>query len=467
MRSWGLSRASLAAAVLLAFAPTAAFAHWHRGHGHAWGHWHLRGHSHRGYYSRCRINIESVAPRLITAGESAEVSGRLACTRRSSAGVTVELYAHSAGTPGFTPVQSTTTEADGAYKFTTAAEEVNTRFFVRALGAQSATKRLWVAAAVTLTGPAEGTQIETGVPETFSGTVTPADVGARVVLQRENAVVGDEWHRIGSGSVEPGGTYSIVHMFRVPGDASIRVLVRSDGINVPSGSNILEYEISQMQNPQLTIATTQDPITYGQPVTISGTLAGATEGQPVTLFARTKLQRGFAPIAEVKTGPGGSYSFAGQQPLYSTLYQARAGRVRSAILYESVEAVLTAEVSATTVEAGQPVTFSGTVAPDDSGHVIYLEAENASHTAFHVIQVARVLPGSTYSIIHQFYVPGTKVVRVEVPGGPRNGRAVSQPFTIQVTPAPASMLAPETPGNTSQPPAGQVEGAEREPALSK
>ena len=344
---------------------------------------------------------------------------------------------------------------------------MNTNFFVRSLGARSATKRLWVAAAVTLAGPAEGTQIETGVPETFSGTVTPADVGARVILQRQNAVVGDEWHRIGFGRVEAGGTYSIVHKFRVPGDASIRVLVRSDGINVPSGSNILEYEISQAQNPQLTIQTSQDPIIYGQSVVISGALAGATEGTPVTLFARTLHQHGFGPIAEVKTGPGGSYSFPAQSPVNSTLYQARTGSLRSAVLYEAVHAVLTAEVSTTTVEAGQPVSFSGTVAPDDSGHVIYLEAQNASGTAFHVIQVAHVLPGSKYLIVHQFYVPGSKVVRIEVPGGPGNGRAVSQPFTIQVTPAPASVLAPEAPGNTSQSPAGQVEGSEAEPALSE
>ena len=155
-------------------------------------------------------------------------------------------------------------------------------------------------------------------------------------MQRENAVVGDEWHRIGFGRVEPGGTFSIIHRFRVPGDASIRVLVRSDGINVPSGSNDLEYEISQAQNPKLTIETSQDPITYGQSVVISGTLAGATEGQPVTLFARTITQRGFAPIAEVKTGPGGSYSFPAQTPVNSTLYQARAGTIRSAVLYEAV-----------------------------------------------------------------------------------------------------------------------------------
>ena len=93
---------------------------------------------------------------------------------------------------------------------------------------------------MTLTGPPEGTQIETGAPnrETFSGTVSPADVGARVILQRQNAVTGDEWHRIGIGQVvaggSTGGTYTITHIFRVPGDASIRVLVRSDRLNIPS-----------------------------------------------------------------------------------------------------------------------------------------------------------------------------------------------------------------------------------------
>ena len=74
-----------------------------------------------------------------------------------------------------------------------------------------------------------------------------------MILQRQNAVTGDEWHRIGFGSVEAGGNYTITHTFRVPGDASIRVLVRSDRINSPSASTPLEYEISQAQNPSLTI----------------------------------------------------------------------------------------------------------------------------------------------------------------------------------------------------------------------
>ena len=442
-----------ASSLLLALAPAGASAH-----------------RHPSPLGRCRIDI-NVAPQPITAGEAAEVSGRLACSRHAGAGgQPVTLYAHVAGTAGYVPVQSTTTEANGSYKFTTAAEDANTSFYVHSHGAQSGRRRLRVAAQVTLTGPPEGAQIETGAPnkETFSGTVTPAtDVGARVILQRQNSTTGEEWHRIGIGTVQAGGVYSITHTFRVPGDASIRVLVRSDGLNIPSSSNELEYDISQTQNPSLTISSSADPIGYGQSVTISGVLAGATTSQPVTLLARTVHQHGFATVAETSTGAGGSYSFPAQTPVNSTLYEVKGAGQKSAVLYEGVRDVLTAEVSATTVQAGQALTFKGTVAPEHSGHVIYLERQNADGTGFHVVQIGHVLPGSTYSIVHQVYVPGTKVFRVDIPGGPDNGRAVSQLFTIQVTPAPASALTPEAPGNSSQPGEGQTNGSEAETPLGE
>lgn len=463
MRLRKLGPALLAATSLLAVAPAVASADQRSVN------------KHPSPLRRCRINIESVAERQITAGEQVAVSGRLKCNPSGKTGAQqITLYAHAAGTAGYVPVQSTITEANGSYKFTTAPETTNTSFYVRSHGAQSGSRRLRVAAAVTLTGPPEGTQIETGAPhqQTFSGTVNPADVGARVILQRQNAVTGDEWHRIGFGRVEAGGAYSITHTFRVPGDASIRVLVRSDGLNIPSESNMLEYEISQAQNPSLTIVSSADPITYGQSVTISGVLAGVTTSQPVTLEARTVHQHGFAPIAQISTEANGSYSFPAQSPVYSTLYEVKGAGQKSAVLYEGVKRVLTAEVSATTVQAGQPVEFKGTVAPEPSsaehntGHVIYLERQNAAGN-FHVVQVGHVLPGSTYTIVHQFYVPGTKVVRIDIPGGPDNGRAVSQLFTIQVTPAPASTLAPEAPGNSSLPGEGQTTGSEAETPLAE
>jgi hypothetical protein len=456
MRLRKLGPAVIAATSLLALAPAAASAH-----------------KHPGGLGRCSINI-SVAERQITAGEQVQVAGQLKCIPvAGGGGQAVTLYEYVAGTAGYVPVQSTTTDTSGFYEFKPPALNANTSFYVRSHGAQSGRKKAHVALQVTLAGPPEGTQIVTGAPnkQTFTGTVSPADVGARVILQRQNAVTGDEWHRIGFGQVvaggPTGGTFTIIHTFRVPGDASIRVLVRSDRINSPSPSNELDYDISQAQNPSLTILSSADPITYGQSTTISGVLAGTTTSQPVTLLARTVHQRGFAPIAEVSTDTSGNYSFPAQAPVNSTLYRVQGAGQKSAVLYEGVKDVLTAEVSATTVQAGEALTFKGTVAPDQTGHIIYLERQNAKGTAFHVVQVGHVLPGSVYSIVHQVYVPGTKVYRIDIPGGPDNGRAVSQLFTVQVTPAPASALTPEAPGNSSLPSEGQTSGSEAEPPLSE
>jgi hypothetical protein len=452
MRLEKLGPAVIAATSLLALAPAAASAH-----------------KHPSPLGRCAINIR-VAPHLVTAPEPVEVKGRLKCAPNALvANQPVTVYEHVAGTAGYVPALSTSTNANGVYEITSGPLNANTSFYVRSHGAQSGHKEARVAVQVTLAGPPEGTQIITGAPnkQTFSGTVSPADVGARVILQRQNAVTGDEWHRIGFGSVEAGGNYTITHTFRVPGDASIRVLVRSDRINSPSASTPLEYEISQAQNPSLTIVSSADPISYGQPVTISGVLAGATTPQTVTLLARTVHQAGFAPIAEVSTGAGGAYSFPAQTPVNSTLYRVQGAGQKSAVLYEGVKNVLTAEVSPTTVQAGEALTFKGTVVPDQTGHIIYLERQNAAGTAFHVVQVGHVLPGSVYSIVHQVYVPGTKVYRIDIPGGPDNGRAISQPFTIQVTPAPASALTPEAPGNSSLPSEGQTSGSEAETPLSE
>jgi hypothetical protein len=187
----------------------------------------------------------------------------------------------------------------------------------------------------------------------------------------------------------------------------------------------------------------------------------------VTLLGRTVHQQGFAPIAEVGTGAGGAYSFPAQSPVNSTLYRVKASGQKSAVLYEGVKDVLTAEVSPTTVQAGEALTFKGTVAPDQTGHIVYLERQNAAGTAFHVVQVGHVLPGSVYSIVHQVYVPGSKVFRVDIPGGPDNGRAVSRLFTVQVNPAPPSALTPEAPGNSSQPSEGQKTGSEAETPLTE
>jgi hypothetical protein len=461
MRSHKLGPAMLAATALLMGAPAGASAQKHPSpNGH------------------CRVSID-VAPRQITAGDQVVIFGRLACRGGAQAGgQTVKLYHHLSGSLGFTYVQSTTTDARGFYEFSRADGVVDTNrsWYVRSHRARSADRRIRVAAQVSLAGPPEGSQLLTGPANkvTFTGSVSPADVGAHVILQRQNAATGGEWHRIDSAVVQPGGGYSIVHRFLVPGDANIRTLVRSQGRNVPSPSNVLEYEISQAQNPALTIMASANPISFGQAVTITGTLTGGAS-KPVTLLARTDRQS-FAPVAEVMTDPNGNYSFPPQTPVNSTFYQVATanpvcaiapanvrapcnvphneGQVKSAVLFEGVRDVLTAQVSATTVQAGSQLTFSGSVAPSHSGHVLYLERQNASGQGFHVVQLGTVNPDSSFTIVHTVYDAGAKVFRVHIPGGPENQGAVSQAFAIQVTPGPAAALTPEAPGNAALPAEG-------------
>jgi hypothetical protein len=458
MRSRKLTTVITAVISLLVLAPSSALAH-----------------KHPSRHGRCVVSVD-VSPHEIVAGDPVVVFGRLRCFGpASAANQEVKLFHHLLGSPGSSFVQSTTTDAHGFYEIANADGVVETdrSYYVISHGARSAAKRIRVEAQVSLSGPPEG-QLLTGFANrvTFTGTVSPADVGARVILQRQNALTGNEWHHIDSGVVDASGTFTIVHRFIVPGDANIRVIVRSQRRNVVSESNVLAYSVSQAENPALTIQASADPIAFGEAVTLSGKLASGPN-QPVTLLARGRRQHGFAPVAQTSTNSAGEYSFPPQAPVNSTFYRVYAGRqvcpssppdaanclavrrVASAVLYEGVRDVLTAQVSATTVQAGQSVTFSGTVSPDHTGHVIYLERQNAHGPGFHVIQVSFVGAGSAYSIAHQLYDPGTKVLRVYIPGGPENQGAASQPFSIHVTPAPASTLMPESPDNSTLPPEGQ------------
>ncbi len=397
-----------------------------------------------------RHNISiAVSDNPVVTGDQLAIFGRL--RGPNNANRTVVLWHRINPRRFFTPIQRTRTDAHGFYAFLRQTGVVNTNrnWYVKSLRARSRTVHERVFSLVTLNGPANGSNLETGPAHrvTFSGTVSPFAVGDRVILQRQNANSGRGWHRIDRTRVRPGGTFSFQHTFRVPGDANVRVLVRATRRNIASVSDVLSYEISQAQNPALTLTSSANPLTVGQSTTLSGTLQGGA-GQAVNLFA--KMAGGqFTQVATTVADSSGNYSFV-QVPLHSTLYQARGGTKRSAQLFEGVRFLLTASEAPGTVDAGQPVTFSGTVAPDATGHVIYLQRQNAGGNGFHTVQVQNVAAGSVYSITRRLFVPGTKVFRVLIPGGPLNQGAASQTFTVTVNPASPQQVNGSQPDNNSE-----------------
>jgi hypothetical protein len=401
----------------------------------------------------CHIKLEAPAPRLVQSGETTLLTGALKCD--PSAGdqkQTVTFSQRVAGSSTSTTIGTAETNTEGRFQFTTPALERNSAFTAAAAGVTSGHRAVKVSPKVSISGPPDGSIIYTRMGPilhakgltlfpskvTWNGQVSPTEAGDEVVLQRENALSGEEWHRIGRTFVGPTGAYSISHVFSIPGAADIRVHVRRTKSNAAGISETLSYEILQAQNPNLTIYSSKNPLLYGEPVTITGE-DKAGMGVKLTLFARNAGTKTFTAVATTTTTTGGAYAFPAQTPLQNTTYKVAAaspgpGLLRnSAALFEGVKFLLTAAPSATTVSQGSSVVFSGTVSPTVAGHAVYLQIQDLSGIGFHVVDVGTVSSTGTYSITYAPFVKGTRKYRIRVPGDIAHQGAASTLFSITTT----------------------------------
>ncbi len=246
----------------------------------------------------CTVS-EAAEPHMITSGESAQIYGSLVCGGTGASGQSVTVYERSAGAGGLTVAGTTTTGTAGFYQVTASNLTTDSSFYAVAGNVQSPRRTVRVAPVVTgpeAPGHPDGSVLYTGRSNlvTFVGSVSPADKGAGITLQRETSSGYEEWHGIQNGFVGPGGVYVIRHRFVVPGDANIRVIVHRHGIfSVRGVSNAVSYEITQAENPRLTLSvspSTADPIKEGASVTLSGKVLGASNAA-VTLLSRTAHRR--------------------------------------------------------------------------------------------------------------------------------------------------------------------------------
>ena len=448
MRSPKLTSAILAAAALLVLATA----------GTAAARVHAHHHAQRNSAGKpCRVTL-SVAPRLVTAGETVLASGQAACS--PAEGQKVTIYQKSVGPGGYSIAAEAMTVAGGLYEAKLGPLDANTVFYATTGSVPSPHRQVRVAAQATFEGPQEGKTLFTGFAAArtnlFSGTVNPKEAGLLVVLQRENAVKGNEWHRIAATRTDANGNYSFTKRFYAPGASSLRVVVRPNRSHrfVSGFSTVKSYDISQAENPALMIFSATNPVSQGGSTVIEGTAPGLAD-TPLSLEARGAHSR-FTTVASTSTDQNGHYAFPAQTPAVSTFYKVTGGGRTSAVLYQGVKYVLTATPSATTVTSGQPITFTGTVTPARAGHEIWIEKQNIFGTGFHPVAVGVVNADGSYSISRSFFAPGTDVLRVKIPGDPENGGAASEPVTVTVNPVPGARVPAERPGNGTLPAEGQT-----------
>jgi hypothetical protein len=388
--------------------------------------------------AHCQLTVEASAQR-ITAAETVNVFGKLLCPEATSAGERQVTVFRSGGGVGRSAIGTTTTEADGSYKLAIAGLETNAMVSVRAPGAGGARVAIKVAPPITLGGPPAGAELAAaGGPghrgsharTTFTGAVGAAYAGALVALQSSRAPGGEQWRPIAFGRVDELGGYSITHAFRTPGETWIRAIVRPGPGNVPAASATVSYEIVAAQNPKLTIQSSSPLISFGQSVTISGVAAEAG-GRPVELLARS-AGGAFEQIASATTDAAGRYAFT-RAPQQRTAYQVRDASARSITLFQGVSYRLEIDAPPTSAGAGQPVSFTGALAPASPGQQVQLERQYSSGIGFHVL-ARGVLAGASYSIAHIFDTGGSYVLRIKVDGDASFEGVASTPFTLNVTP---------------------------------
>jgi hypothetical protein len=221
---------------------------------------------------------------------------------------------------------------------------------------------------------------------------------------------------------------------------------------VPAASAAVSYAIVGAQNPKLTIQSSSPLISFGQPVTISGVAAEAG-GRPVELLARS-AGGAFEQIASVTTDAAGRYAFT-RAPKQRTAYQVRDASARSSMLFQGVSYLLETDAPPTSAGAGQPVSFTGTLAPPRVGQQVELERQYSSGIGFHVL-AREAIDGSSYSITHTFGTGGSCVLRIKVEGDASFEGVASTPFTLQIAPVPAATLTSQQPA----PAPSEGEGAE-------
>lgn len=388
-------------------------------------------------------------PDPITPGQGVLIYGQL--KGPDSAYQRIYLFHRIDPRASFTPIGVTRTNSQGFYEFVRADGVVvsNRNWYVVGPGnTHSHTVHELVSADVTLTSPT--TTATTAQPVELSGTVFPAHPHQRVLIQVQDSTNGNGWHTITSAYTHGDSSFTADYKFRTPDSYTLRAYFPGDPRNIAGQSDPLTLAVQQDQNPAFTISASAPVVTESQTETISGTLysAGSTTATqanvPVTLYGKPSHGGYFKALTSGATDASGNYTFT-QMPLHNTVYRvetASSPHTVTAKLYVGVKDVVTIVPGSTTVTVGGTDTITGTVTPDHTGHIVYLQQLNTDGS-WSDIHSSYLSPGSQYSFDYAPGEAGTVQLRVLITGGPINVGGVSAPVTITVAGlAPVSQLPP-------------------------
>jgi hypothetical protein len=193
-----------------------------------------------------------------------------------------------------------------------------------------------------------------------------------------------------------------------------------------------------VHNRGLTIAAAPNPISTGDPVLVYGRLDGPDNGgQQITLWHNiADVPGGFTPVTHATTDTNGFWSIPRADGVVTTnrAWFATAGQgVHSRTILERVHATVTLDQPADPLVTRQPVTLTGTVAPNHAGDRVILQRQDgANGDRWRTIDATHLDSGSHYTIVHRFLRPGDRTLRVVFRGDRRNFRGESTPISITV-----------------------------------
>lgn len=400
----------------------------------------------------------AVYPSPALAGEPALVAGRVSGPGAPDA--TVTLWQRPPGAARATVLAQVSAEATGAFVFTRADAPLDQTetLYATAAGLRSHPVHESVAAAVTLA--AQSAIVTSGTPVALSGRVTPVAHAGEPVLVQQRLPGG--WQTVGRATIAGDGSFGASPTFIGTHAVALRALFAGDAHNLAGVSDPVDLLVQAAPGGRLSLLASSNPLTLGQTVTLSGTLAGngpaganangtgtgtgtgaVTAGIPVTLLAGPDTA-GEQPVASTLTDGAGNFSFS-QTPSATTVYGVRIATLASAPVVVGVQRTVTLAASTLTAPLGATQSIQGTVAGAGAGADVALQLLGGDGV-FHSIARAHVSGASAggaaaFSFVTTLTDPGSETYRVLSGADATNQSGFSLPLTVLVTPRAALQVA--------------------------